>query len=299
MKNKKGNLPIVILVFLVLTLLLTSIFTGYFFQKNAFEKYEFEKIQEINSNKLLFEQNLYVVLKMATVKTFYEFSLGKDYDYIKNRKNTGEFFELHEMLEENFKERVKKNFLEILNSANTSQEKLYPHYTSLKRDNFDVEYLDEKLKLNFTYISANEQGEIPKSSFLSGLWLIGRFFEEDSYRPSIISLNYKTPVEISIDFEMVSLEGFYEIYSAKENCKALEENEEIKKSIERDLPNFIVKVENVSDYVDNGEKKFPFESIPEPAEEFKLVSLKTKEYFVFEDEIKQIEFIFVSRQVYS
>lgn len=295
MKNKKGNLPIVILVFLVLALLLTSIFTGYFTQKNAFKNYEIERVQIINSNKILFEQNLYVVSKAAFLKTFYEFSLGKDYDYIKNRKNTGEFFEIHERIEENFNQRFKENFLEILNLANTSQPKLELQYDSLKKGNFDLNYSNEKLKLNFTYISFNEQGEIPTSSFLSLLPIVGRFFESSSSRSSVISLNYKTPIEISIDFEKISLEGFYEIYYAKENCKFLQENDIIKNCLEKHLPNFIVKVENISEYVENEEKVFPFESIPTSEDNLKLVHLRTKEYFIFDGEIKPIEFVFVPK----
>ena len=290
MKNKKANIPITILVFLVLSLFLTSILVTYSAHQKIFGNYDLSKIQKVNSNKLLLEQNVYVISKSALAKTFDEFSKGEEYDYVKDRRSTGEFFELHGRFEENFEKRFRENFLEILNSHNTYKKELLAKYVSLGNGNFQTNFEGDYLKMNFTYFSEVEQDDLVSSSILKNLPFFGSS-NDDSSIQKIISLDYRTPVEISFNFESIGLHSFEKIYIAKEICKNFEEELEMKSCFETYLINFDAIVKNVSEYYDSVEE-FPFEVLSS-FEGAKLVTLNSKTRFSFDNVPEPISIYFV------
>lgn len=293
MKNKRANIPITILVFLVLSLFLTSIFVSFSSREKIYRSQNFANIQKVTSNKLLLEQNLYVVSKSALIRTFKEFSLGEgEYDYVKGRINTGEFSELHERLNGNFENRFRENFLEIIRPHNTFKGELHLWYTWLRLGKFQTFFKEDSIMLNFTYVSIEESDGLASTSafenFLKELPFLGSSDKEDSYQ-RVIGLRYRTPMEISFGFEHVGLHGFEKIYSVKETCKVFESEGEMKDCFEKKLPNFIVDVRNVSSVL---EEEFPFEQRPS-FEGAKLVSLKSKTHFSFDNKPEPISIYFV------
>ena len=264
MKNKKGDVAIVILVILVLLLCVSSWFVFSLSKSNKINTLDLTTIEKIKSNQFAFEESLSLAGERALIKTFDEFVSGNQYDYLKNRKNTGEFFALHDKLNENFALRFKENFLEYFSSQNFYANSLLVQYKSIQNGNFDVSFDGNEvvIKLDYSPLSV----------------------ESDS-----ILVDYSAPIKIKIPLNQTGLNGFNEIYLAKENCKSFKADE-MKNCFDEKLYNFDAEVYLV---LDSGDE-FGLVSV-DSTSNLNFVHLVSKDSFSFENGIRNVNITFVPR----
>jgi hypothetical protein len=264
-KNKRANVEIIILVILILILIVACLFVFSFSKTSSLDNFDLSSVHQTNSNRIVFEQSLYLAAEKASIKTFDEFILGEEYDYLKGRKNTGEFFNLNDRLKETFSNRFRDNFLEIFSSQVFYDNSLKYQYEMIKAGKFDTSFDGDNVTIKFYYVSTVVHDEF-------------------------INIEDSTHNEIKIPLNRVGLSGFNELYFSKEKCKSILDTEEMRYCFEESLYNFDVEVFLVEDSASD----FGFITT-DSTSSLNLVSLKSKNDFSFKDGIRKVEIAFVSR----
>jgi len=260
--NKKGDIAVVVLVFLIVILLVSSLFV-FSFKSAEIKNTSLYSVFKSKSNSGVVEQSISIASQRALLKTFYEFSLGKNYDYINAKKSTNEFFILHIKLNESFSLRFKENLLEEISLHNLSSNNSKFYFDDFKKGKFDVSFDGDKIELKFNY-----------SSLFSG---------------NIFNVNYSEEIKVNYSLNELELNNFKEIYLAKETCKNLDYLD-MKTCYEASLSHFDVELVLESE----GAQRFGITKIDSEKDLF-IVHLISKDSFYFDGEKKNIEFVFVGK----
>ncbi len=263
-KNKRGDAAIVFLVFMILVLFVFALYRFSTSSAISLDGFDLSKVQKLSSTKFVFEQSLYFAGQKAIIKTFDEFSKGNNYDYIKARKDTGEFFSLHDKLKENFASRFRENFIEIF-SAQTSYDKSITYeYEMIKAGKFGVGFDNDNLTLSFNFSS------VPDA--------VGLVNVQDSRF-----------MKINISLNRINLNGFNEIYSTKEKCKLVNASS-MKDCFENGLINFNAEILPVKENA--GQFRF---NVVDSTSQLNIVKLTSKSSFSFVDGDRKTTLVFIPK----
>ena len=253
MLNKKGNLSIVLLVFLVLFSTVISIFI---FSTNTFSedlKLQSSEFSNLKKEKAVLEYYLYDSSEKAFLKTYDSFLENGEYSNSKNilkEESHITFLSLDTQLNELFQERFILFFIDEFEKYGFSNESFLSFRDSVLKKEFSVLFDGENISLtfsdfNFKFISSNS---------------------EINFRP-LISMQFKLA-----DY---GLDNFEKLFLVKEFCR----DEEDKKSCFDS---------NLKNYGSSVEKK-----IDGSGKEYFLVTLTSSKEFFIEGSSKKISFSFV------
>lgn len=248
--NKRGDVSIVILVFLVLLVVFASLFIFAISSMNVKEVISGYLIfDRVYAQEDLIEFYLDSAGKDAVAKTYTDFvdSGVPELDYINNRKSVGgysEFGELHDKLNENFEKRFIDNFKKELAKYEFEESYLIDLKKNISENKFDVSFNGEFIQLN-----------------MNSLMLTNSIKET--------SIIYKPQISLEFDLNKIGLDDFGKLYSVKEDCK---KQEDIQECFNNKLnyfnalvnqENSLVTLTSKKEFlIDEGFKKISFSFIP-------------------------------------
>ena len=257
--NKRGDISIVILVFLVVFVVSASLFV--FVTSSLKENVKISgaaivdkvKLQE-NSVKFHIKQ----VGEKSVIKTYKEIINNKEYigdTVILVNNIEPEFKLLNENLNENFKTKFINNFKSEFESYNFEGDYLKNIQSIIYNNLFDIGFNGEIL-----VFSENKQ----------------EFYEHSDE----IQVTYQPIIKLEFNFTKIGIESFEKIYSVKEQCKNEQNAELIKQCFDNNLINFNTSV--IEKEKPNKEKYF-------------LITLTSKKEFLINDKFEKIEFSFTPK----
>ena len=195
--NKRGDISIVVLVFLVLIVCIATIFSFLVSGgKINTQVGNTRLVENVYSEQYFVEYYLSESMKLALVKTYEEFANSKDYiaNPIIDSDGNYEFKDLHAKLKENFIDKFKINLNEEISKYNFEEKSLINFKDRVSSGNYDAEFDGEKIRIIL------KDFEIKKD------------FKK-------FSVNYIFNLTREVEFGKVNLDGFGEIYTIKEKCK--------------------------------------------------------------------------------
>ncbi len=206
--NKRGDVSIVILVFLVLLVVFGSLFIFYTSSVKIKDKISgvvvFNKVyMQENSIKFYLDS----AGKDVMVKTYKDFvdDSGDEYDYINNRRTVEgkypEFEELHSKINEKFEKRFSENFKKEFEKYDFEEDYLIDLKKNISENKFDVSFNGEFIQLN-----------------MNSLMLTNSIKET--------SIIYKPQISLEFDLNKIGLDDFGKLYNVKEDCKKQEDIQE-------------------------------------------------------------------------
>jgi len=255
-KNKKGELSIVILVLLILLLTMVTLFT---FAKDT------SKIEaEISDAKFLqdsyvkennVENYLSLALESAIIESYKEIITKGNEEYvgdpaISNSQKEIMFNNLADDIDSIFLEKIKEKFIVEFLGYDYEENYLVKAELHVDSENFEITFAEDSFKI-----------------ILEELTFI------DSYED--ISWAYATKIQTSSSLNKLGLESFEKIYEVKEKCK---QQSDIQKCFNDEISNFEVVVEGKKDSSDN---------------EYDLVKFTSEKEFLINNNFEKINFEFV------
>lgn len=248
-KNKKADVAVTLLVFLVMFVASTTLFV--FVTNNKVTELKISDaiaIERVYTKENLVDFYLVKIIESVAVKTYIDFVEYKNENYIGsllyNEEESTVYFQF---LAVNWKEDFKKNFIENLKSEFKEQGYMNDYMSEIKNN-----ALQDKVQSKF-------DGEILEITFPS-------LEINDSYKK--INITYHKVPYSKINLTKIGLHSFDRIYEVKENCKDVD-------NIEMcfiQLNNFDVEVNKNN-----------------------VVKLSSKNSFVVDSQIKNIEFSFIPK----
>ncbi|MEK6917539.1 MAG: hypothetical protein AABW51_01185 [Nanoarchaeota archaeon] len=228
MKNKIGSVHVTLIVFMMITTVVTSIFI-FTTSESGFEtKISDARVVQFTSNVYDFGE---FYINQAGEKAFVDSYIGfiQDNSFIENPKMNSqgdvEFTKLSSNLDNRMLRDISPKFKDNFNSYEF-------------KNNFMEEIKDSINKDKFRITNENEQFKIVVSNL------------EFNFSSNNINVVYFPEISDLLDLNKVGLNSFDEIYTAKEKCK---KDEKIKECFEKELKSFNVSVEQKTD---NGNKYY-------------------------------------------
>lgn len=263
-KNKKGDLPVVLLVFLVLLVVLTSLFIFATRSQTIIATIsDVGIVNQANMKKNSLEFHIFQILENSIVESYKE--MIQDGQLVENPSFDTNLYvrfnslslTLNEDFSKEFAERFKKRF-ENYDAQNS--ELLFQEIKKLvEEEKFVYFFNGKKIKISFS-----ETGNLK----------IQKLSEK-------INVSYSPHISLSTTFGKIGLNDFEEIYSAKEICKIIEESTEektIKECFEKELEHFNVEI---------------LEKKKTDGETYFVIILTSKKIFLINEKPERINFGFI------
>jgi len=254
-KNKKGDMPIVLLVMLVLTVVLAALFS--FATDSGTTSFQISNARavDINYAELNFVE-FYIkdAGKKAAVKSYKDLIESGVYTGkpVYNSNGEVEFNNLGLDLNEKLEEKFKENFKSEIASYDFEKSYLIDLKKIVAEDKFSVNYNEDIFEIS-----------------INGL-KFDNLFEQ-------IEVVYVPEILMEFDYGKIGVDSFEEVYTGKEKCKSGLSVEDIKICIGNEVKDFNVDVIEKTDF--NGEK-------------YTFVSLNSKNEFLIENKFENIRFGF-------
>lgn len=256
MNNKRGDLAVTLLVFLILATVLIAIFT---FVTNPIKVKEkissLGVIQDISSQESLVEFYVRQAGESAVILTYKEFASNGIYiaDPVKINSNREiEFFNLNENLNEKFRLKFIENFQKEFEKYEFQEESLKTLKEIIKINNFYTAFDGNKIILDVNNLE----------------------FKESLKDVSVL---YAPKINVVLNLNNIGLYDFKGVYDIKESCKI---QEDIEGCFNNELVNFNAELQS---------KENPNK------EKYILATLTSKKEFLIEYKFEKIEFSFVVR----
>ena len=260
-KNKKADLAVVLLVFLVVLLTLSSLFLFLTNSRVDSSSVDVSFLDGLLIREKKAEFYLDSFVEQAFVKTYAGFAANKKY-MVNQKEKDGAVFFTDVLDDSKLNSKFKGEF--DLNYKVLSQEREKQLSTEIGEDNLD--------NLKDYEISLGDKGA--KIRFKNLVFYERQSSERDSGLIHAPPSEYVTDFNISVNFNGLGLHSFKEIYNAKEECKVKQGSEEKEKCFKEKLFNFNVEI------------------IDKASQDYYLVSLSSKRLFLINNELKPVSFDF-------
>ncbi len=217
-KNKTGSMHVTLMVFMVATLAIASIFIFATSESNFEGKISDARVVGFTSNVYDLGQ---FYINQAGEKAFVDSytELIKDNSFMANpKKNSNgdvEFGSLNPNLDDDMLKRISPRFKENFNSYEFTNEFMIKIKNSINDGKFRIAEENRRFKIVVSNLEFN-------------------------FSSSSINVIYFPEISSSLDTNKIGLNSFEEIYAAKEKCK---NDEKVKECFEKDLKSFNVYAE--------------------------------------------------------
>ena len=254
--SRKGDFSIVLLVFLVLFVVLVSLFIfGTSSGKIVAQIQDAGIINKVKLEKSTAEFYIAEIAKNSLVESYKEIIL--DGNYIENPsfdlELNARFGVLSTTLNEDFKEIFNEKFKENFESCEFQEEYLKSLKPIIRSGEF-VTYFDrENIRVNISGMEIKE-------------------FSEN------INVTSSPVISLEVNLNKIGLADFNKVYQVKEACKTKESSELIEECFENSLKGFDAEITEKT--LPNEEKAF-------------LVILKSKKVFLIDDKLENIKINFL------
>lgn len=257
-KNKKGDLPTVLLVFLVFLVVLTSLFTFLIKSKNINEYTEsVGLINEVYEEQNLAEFYIIEAVKTSIVESYLD--ITKDGGFVENPNfdlQTNVFFdELNSNLNGDFLKEFDKSIKRNFGNYDFQEDYLKKLKETILADRFDSSFNGEKLRINVKDLK------------------LKKFSEK-------INVTYSPNISLEASLDKMGLHSFDQIYQAKEICKTKTTTDSLKECFQDHLKYFDVGVIERQNIQNQGQKSF-------------IITLKSKTDFLIEGKFHTITLNFI------